>query len=424
MKKPLQEKLDDFASQPVVLEPRPAPEPPRDAPFAVDPLKEKAAETCKELIELVKQTAREKTEIVGGGNGLQKAANSKKKVGKIVKTVTEEFDKRVTKAQDEFERGVQIATKDRDKKIKVASSPEEVEQANAEFEQDVEKNRAVFQEKLVEVVETTSRQLPERIAEEVVRTEKKETQRIVEEEIRARLRGFARTIPSFVMAYGDEKLTLANFDQYVEDAVFLETTGVTLDEFRTLRDGKDCVDAEGQTRRFEGGFFDETVFNDSVQEFLRKKNELANYFDESREEDIFDYIPPQKTNQIFTPRRVVVMMVDALEKENPGCFDDPSHTFADLYMKSGLYIAEIVKRLYRSARMRELFPDDAERIRHILKSQVYGMAPTRIIYKIATNYILGFDDALKTESRHFVEADAAEAAKNKALPDLVERAFA
>lgn len=431
VKKPLQETLDDFASQPVVLEPRRAPEPPRDALFdvdipapSVDPLKEKAAETCKEIIELVMQTAQEKTKIVANGCGLQKVANSKKKVEKIVKTVTAEVDKRVSKAQDEFERGVQIATKDRDKKLKVASSPDEVNQANAEFEQDVQKNRAAFQETLADVVETTSLQLPERIAEEVVRTDKKEKQRVVEEEIRARLRGFARTIPSFVMAYGDEKLTLANFDQYVEDAVFLETTGVTLDEFRTLRDGKDCVDAEGQTRRFEGGFFDETVFNDSVQEFLRKKNELANYFDESREEDIFDYIPPQKTNQIFTPRRVVVMMVDALEKENPGCFDDPSHTFADLYMKSGLYIAEIVKRLYRSARMRALFPDDAERIRHILKNQVYGMAPTRIIYKIATNYILGFDDALKMESTHFVEADAAEAAKNQALPDLVERAFA
>ena len=45
------------------------------------------------------------------------------------------------------------------------------------------------------------------------------------------------------------------------------------------------------------------------------KNRLANYFDDSLQEDIFDYIPPQKTNQIFTPRRVVKSMVDSLEKE-------------------------------------------------------------------------------------------------------------
>lgn len=49
-------------------------------------------------------------------------------------------------------------------------------------------------------------------------------------------------------------------------------------------------------------------------------------------------IPPQKTNQIFTPRWVVSMMVDQLDENNPGCFDDPDKTFADLYMKSGLYI--------------------------------------------------------------------------------------
>ena len=46
-------------------------------------------------------------------------------------------------------------------------------------------------------------------------------------------------------------------------------------------------------------------------------------FDESRTEDIFDYIPSQKTNQIFTPKWVVRKMVDLLEQENPGCFDDP-----------------------------------------------------------------------------------------------------
>ena len=116
-------------------------------------------------------------------------------------------------------------------------------------------------------------------------------------------------------------------------------------------------------------------------------------------------------------------MVDELEANNPGCFDDPSKTFADLYMKSGLYITEIVKRLYRSEGMKAAFPDEKERIRHILQKQVYGMAPTRIIYLIATNYILGFDEELKEANHNFVEADAAEAAKNGTLKELVEEKF-
>ena len=165
------------------------------------------------------------------------------------------------------------------------------------------------------------------------------------------------------------------------------------------------------------------VFDHSVKEILRKKAELADYFDESHTEDIFDYIPPQKTNQIFTPRWVVKKMVDELEAENPGCFDNPEHTFADLYMKSGLYITEIVKRLYHSPGIKAAYPDDGERIRHILREQVYGMAPTQIIYRIATNYILGFDETLKNETKNFVQADAAEAAKNGTLEQLVEKHF-
>ena len=63
-------------------------------------------------------------------------------------------------------------------------------------------------------------------------------------------------------------------------------------------------------------------------------------------------------------------MVDLLEKENPGCFDDKDKTFVDLYMKSGLYITEIVKRLYQSEKIKSLIPDDKERLTHIIEKQV------------------------------------------------------
>lgn len=47
-----------------------------------------------------------------------------------------------------------------------------------------------------------------------------------------------------------------------------------------------------------------------------------------------------------------------LEVGNPHIFEDPEKTFADLYMKSGLYITEIVRRLYNNAAMRRQLPDD------------------------------------------------------------------
>ena len=274
------------------------------------------------------------------------------------------------------------------------------------------------------VVKETIENKPAELVERMERVKAEEKKRTVEDEVRARLRGFSRTIPSFIMAYGDENMTLANFDDYTDDDVFEEVTGISEEDFRFLRDGGTYRNPEtGAEEPFAGHIFDEVVFNDSIAEFWRKKEELANYFDEGHEEDIFDYIPPQKTNQIFTPRRVVRQMVDALERENPGCYDDPTHTFADLYMKSGLFITEIVKRLYHSDKIKAEYPNNTERIRHILQHQVYGMAPTRIIYLIATNYILGLDESMKSETKNFVQADASQAAKEGKLAELVKKCF-
>ena len=116
-------------------------------------------------------------------------------------------------------------------------------------------------------------------------------------------------------------------------------------------------------------------------------------------------------------------MVDDLLSENPGCFDDPDKTFIDLYMKSGLYITEIVKRLYNSEAIRAKFPDDKERLRHIFTRQVYGLAPTEIIYKIAMAYIFGFDKDAGIKTDNFKQCDALEYAKNGNLQEKLTELF-
>ena len=242
----------------------------------------------------------------------------------------------------------------------------------------------------------------------------------VEDDIRSRLRGFSRTIPSFLMAYGDDELTLSNFETFVDAEVFEEVTGITIEQFVFLRDGGEYEEA-GETKQFNGQLFDEVVFNESIKEFLNKRKALANYF-EDVDEDIFDYIPPQKTNQIFTPKPVVNRMVDALETENPGIFDDSSKTFCDLYMKSGLYITEIVKRLYNSDVIKTEFPSDKERIKHILENQVYGFAPSEIIYRIATNFIFGELDE-DISRYHFKSIDTTPYAKDGTMQELIDEEF-
>ncbi len=182
-------------------------------------------------------------------------------------------------------------------------------------------------------------------------------------------------------------------------------------------------DENGVQKHFGGHLFDEVVFDDAIAEFRKKRQELADYFDESQTEDIFDYIPPQKTNQIFTPKWVVKKMVDLLVQENPHIFEDPQKTFADLYMKSGLYITEIVRRLYNNVEMQRQIPNDRERIQHILRHQVYGFAPTRIIYLIATRYILGFDPSYCPEQSNFRQVDTVPYAKEGRMDELIEKEF-
>ncbi|HFC9120817.1 TPA: DEAD/DEAH box helicase family protein [Enterococcus faecium] len=306
---------------------------------------------------------------------------------------------------------------------------ETAEKANTEEKR--EELKIIFEEKIDQAVQTHNQEIKNKLIETVEqvqsniileqeRRKKNKEKTAIEDDIRGRLRGFARTIPSFIMAYGDHELTLANFDEYTPDDVFIEVTGISTDQFRFLRDGGE-YEENGQTHHFSGKLFDEVVFNESVQEFLKKRDELSNYFEEN-DEDIFDYIPPQKTNQIYTPKWVVKMMVNDLEKENPGIYDDSNKTFADLYMKSGLYITEIVKKLYNSPVIQKEYPEDKERIKHILEHQVYGFAPTEIIYKIATNFIFGnLDESISR--KNFICEDTTPYAKKGILQDLINTSF-
>ena len=298
------------------------------------------------------------------------------------------------------------------------------EDINAEFDKKQAEASNQFKSDLFAVVDEFEKEAKKETVQ-TVETKIKERERdTIESGIRDHLRGFSRTIPSFLMAYGDESVTLATFDNVIPDKVFLEVTSITLDQFRFLRDGGMYTDREtGEEREFKGQLFDSVVFDDSVREFLSLKKKLSDYFDEKSVEDIFDYIPPQKTNQIFTPKDVVKRMVDLLEEENPGCFDEPNRTFIDMYMKSGLYITEIVKRLYQSDKLKEEFPDDKERLAHIFEKQVYGLAPTEIIYKIATSYILGFADNTENLKHNFKQLDALPFAKDGTLEEKLDEIF-
>lgn len=350
---------------------------------------------------------------------------------KIEKKLKVVITEKITKVENENYRKQFVAKQKANEEIKVAEGSFEGDELESAIKEIEKKQQTEFDRLHVELTKNLNETIRETIedqkvaqVEEQARIKAEKNKNSKEEEIRGHLRGFARTIPSFLMAYGDRDTRLSNFDDYTPDEVFLEVTGITEEQFRFLRDGGTYMDEEtGEEKYFEGGLFNEIVFDEAVQEFLNVRERLADYFDESQEEDVFNYIPPQETNQIYTPKQVVKMMVQKLEEEDPHIFGDPNKTFIDLFMKSGLYITELVKRLFNNPVMKKEIPDNDERLKHILEKQLYGLAPSDIIYHIATNYIFSFDTEKKISRKHFKSVDTRPAVKEGKLEELLAATF-
>lgn len=345
----------------------------------------------------------------------------------VERKINSESDTVIAKHYGDFKIQHNTIELERQKEIEKARTehkPEKIAQINKVYDKKQEENKKSFVESMQEKAEELVKTAGQTIVEAVETDKKVKEKTAIETSVRDHLRGFSRTIPSFLMAYGNDDTTLENFDEIIPDEVFKDVTSISLDEFRFLRDGGDYTDEEtGETKHFDGHLFDPVVFNDSVKEFLRLKRKLADYFDENSTEDIFDYIPPQKTNQIYTPKKVVIEMVENLEKECPECFEDSSKTFIDLYMKSGLYITEIVKRLFRSETLKREFPNKNDRLKHIFANQVYGLAPTEIIYRIATAYILGFDEEITIQKHHLRQFDTLPSVQRGTLERDLDEVF-
>jgi len=350
---------------------------------------------------------------------------------KIEKSLKNIFAEKITKVENEnYQKQFEVKQKAAEE-IKAAEESlgeDELESTIKEIEtkQQAEFDRlqAEFTKNLNETIKETIEEQKTVQVEEQARIKAEKNKNSKEEEVRGHLRGFARTIPSFLMAYGERDTKLSNFDNYTPDEVFLEVTGITEEQFRFLRDGGAYIDEKtGEEKHFRGGLFNEIVFDEAIQEFLSIRERLADYFDESHEEDVFNYIPPQETNQIFTPKQVVKMMVQKLEDEDPHIFEDPDKTFIDLFMKSGLYITELVKRLFNNPVMKEKIPNNDERLKHILEKQLYGLAPSDIIYHIATNYIFSFDTENRISRKHFKKVDTRPAVKEGKLDELLAATF-
>ncbi|WP_418230813.1 Eco57I restriction-modification methylase domain-containing protein [Butyricicoccus sp.] len=94
--------------------------------------------------------------------------------------------------------------------------------------------------------------------------------------------------------------------------------------------------------------------------------------------DVLSCLANLSSDEVFTPPEVVNQMLDMLPQE---LFCNPDTTFLDPATKSGVFLREIAKRLMKG--LEKQIPDLQERVDHILKKQLYGIAMTELTSLLA-----------------------------------------
>ena len=89
--------------------------------------------------------------------------------------------------------------------------------------------------------------------------------------------------------------------------------------------------------------------------------------------DVLSCLANLSNDEVFTPPTVVNDMLNLLPSE---LWSNPKITFLDPVSKSGVFLREITKRLDKG--LEQIIPDKQERINHILKNQVFGIAITEL----------------------------------------------
>lgn len=89
--------------------------------------------------------------------------------------------------------------------------------------------------------------------------------------------------------------------------------------------------------------------------------------------DVLTCLANLSSDEVFTPPDVANRVLDLLPQE---IWREPKATFLDPACKSGVFLREITRRLNEG--LQSTIPDQQERINHILRNQVFGLAITTL----------------------------------------------
>ena len=94
---------------------------------------------------------------------------------------------------------------------------------------------------------------------------------------------------------------------------------------------------------------------------------------ESYNPDVLACLANLSSDEVFTPPALANRVLDLLPGE---IWTDPNLKFLDPFTKSGVFLREITIRLSKGLALE--IPDTEERINHILRNQVFGIATSEL----------------------------------------------
>lgn len=100
---------------------------------------------------------------------------------------------------------------------------------------------------------------------------------------------------------------------------------------------------------------------------------MSSLFESTYNPDVLSCIANLSNDEVFTPPELANKMLDLLPQE---IWSDPNATFLDPACKSGVFLREITKRLISG--LESEYPDLNERLDHIYKKQIFGIAITEL----------------------------------------------
>ena len=100
---------------------------------------------------------------------------------------------------------------------------------------------------------------------------------------------------------------------------------------------------------------------------------LSGLYEKVYNPDVLSCLANLSNDEVFTPPEIVNKMLDMLPQE---LFSSPDTKFLDPTVKTGVYLREIAKRLIKG--LEAVIPDRQQRIDHIFKNQLYGIAITEL----------------------------------------------